>query len=112
MLKKSFFLNQSLCCYSKEDVYLIEAHPQVEPSNEQILRLPVTVFIKHRHSQNHNYLGYKGLKRQYKVNGSSDDAAVHLQAAMTSFALQTFIAENRWLSLHALILSLFNEYTN
>lgn len=51
MLKKSFFLNQSLCCYSKEDVYLIEAHPQVEPSNEQILRLPVTVFIKHRQSK-------------------------------------------------------------
>lgn len=61
--KKFFFLNQSFCCYSKEDVYLIEAHPQVEPSNEQILRFPVTVFIKHRHSQNHNYLGYKRSKK-------------------------------------------------
>lgn len=40
-----------------------QAHPQVEPSNEQILRLPVTVFIKHRHSQNHNYLGYKRSKK-------------------------------------------------
>lgn len=60
-VKKKFFSQP--VCYSKEDVYLIEAHPQVEPSNEQILRLPVTVFIKHRHSQNHNYLGYKRSKK-------------------------------------------------